>query len=598
MAGERVDQGFSRTETGNTTYLPDGLSPSLNTRTRYSSPLVRPLADYESEKYETVSLADDKSELESRRGAGLRSKSSSTIATEPEPPISRHTSRLIGTRSHLSERPYSYDGQHEEMDDVERQKTQDNRGEPEKDPNLIDWDSPDDPENPHNWSRGYKWFITAMLGMVTFVITFASSVFSTATQATAQNFNVSNEVMVLGTSLFVLGFAVGPPIWGPLSELYGRKYPLFFGFFVFAIFQIPVAVAQNLQTIMLCRFFGGMFGSAPLGIVGGQLTDFWGPLDRGIAMVTFAGATFIGPVAGPIVGGFIVNSHLGWRWTEYITAIMGFFFGAIGFLTVPETFAPVLLSRRATRIRFATKNWAVHAKRDEQQVDLKSITEKYLLRPFAMLLKEPILDLITIYMAIIYGILYLFFEAYPIAFQEQRGWNPGVGALPFLSITIGVILGGGIIIFTTKTRFAKKFKENNGVVVPEERLIPMIIGAFLFPAGMFWFAWTSSPNITWVPQVLAGIFIGAGVLMIFLQGLNYIIDCYLMYANSAIAANTFVRSGFGAGFPLFATAMYHTLGVNWATSVLGFITAAMFPVPILFFFYGARIRKMSRYAPT
>ncbi|KAF2448197.1 bicyclomycin resistance protein [Karstenula rhodostoma CBS 690.94] len=484
------------------------------------------------------------------------------------------------------------------MVDVEKQKTQDNQGEPEKDPDLIEWDGPDDPENPQNWSRGYKWFITGILGMVTFVITFASSVFSTATQVTAQHFNVSSEVMVLGTSLFVLGFAVGPPIWGPLSELYGRKYPLFFGFFIFAIFQIPVAVAQNLQTIMICRFFGGMFGSAPLGIVAGQLTDFWGALDRGVAMVTFAGATFIGPVAGPIVGGFIVNSHLGWRWTEYITAIMAFFFGSIGFLVVPETYAPVLLSRRASKIRFATKNWAIHAKLDEQQVDLKSIAEKYLLRPFVMLLKEPILDLVTIYMAVIYGILYLFFEAYPIAFQEERGWNPGVGALPFLSITIGVILGGGIIIFTTKTRFARKFKENNGVVVPEERLIPMIIGGFLFPAGMFWFAWTSSPNITWVPQVLSGIFIGAGVLMIFLQGLNYIIDCYLMYANSAIAANTFLRSGFGAGFPLFATAMYHTLGVNWATSVLGFITAALFPVPILFYFYGARIRKMSKYSHT
>ncbi|KAF2686298.1 MFS multidrug transporter [Lentithecium fluviatile CBS 122367] len=467
----------------------------------------------------------------------------------------------------------------------------------EKDLNLIDWDGHDDPENPMNFSRSHKWLITILLGLVTFCITFASSVFSSATQVTAQHFNVSNEVMILGTSLFVLGFAIGPPVWGPLSELYGRKYPMFIGFFIFAIFQIPVAVAQNLQTIMLCRFFGGVFGSAPLGIVGGQLTDFWGPLDRGIAMTIFAGATFIGPVAGPIVGGFIVQSHLGWRWTEYITAIMAFFFGTLGFLFIPETYPAVLLSRRAARIRFQTRNWAIHAKIDEQQVDLKNIAEKYLLRPFAMLVKEPILILITLYMSLIYGILYLFFEAYPIAFQEERGWNSGVGALPFLSITIGVLLGGSIIVFTTKTRFARKLS-HEGHVVPEERLIPMIIGGFLFPAGMFWFAWTSSPNITWIPQVLAGIPIGAGVLMIFLQGLNYIIDVYLMYANTAIAANTFLRSGFGAGFPLFATAMYHTLGVNWATSLLGFLTAALFPVPILFYIYGKKIRGMSRYSPT
>jgi DHA1 family multidrug resistance protein-like MFS transporter len=330
--------------------------------------------------------------------------------------------------------------------------------------------------------------------------------------------------------------------------------PLFFGFFIFAIFQIPVAVAQNLQTIMLCRFFGGFFGSAPLAIVGGTLTDFWEPIDRGIAVCIFAGATFIGPVAGPIVGGFVTQSYLGWRWTEYLTAIMGFFFGTVGFILVPESYPPTLLQQRAKKIRFETRNWAIHAKADEMQIDLKSISNKYIIRPFVMLFLEPILTLVTIYMALIYGILYLFFEAYPIAFQEQRGWNEGVGALPFISITIGVLIGAGIIVWTSKTRFARKMAKH-GRVIPEERLIPMIVGGFIFPAGMFWFAWTSSPHITWVPQVLAGIPIGAGVLMIFLQGLNYIIDVYLMNANSAIAGNTFVRSLFGAGFPLFATGM-------------------------------------------
>lgn len=330
--------------------------------------------------------------------------------------------------------------------------------------------------------------------------------------------------------------------------------PLFFGFFIFAIFQIPVAVAQNLQTIMLCRFFGGFFGSAPLAIVGGTLTDFWEPIDRGIAVCIFAGATFIGPVAGPIVGGFVTQSYLGWRWTEYLTAIMGFFFGTVGFILVPESYPPTLLQQRAKKIRFETRNWAIHAKADEMQIDLKSISNKYIIRPFVMLFLEPILTLVTIYMALIYGILYLFFEAYPIAFQEQRGWNEGVGALPFISITIGVLIGAGIIVWTSKTRFARKMAKH-GRVIPEERLIPMIVGGFIFPAGMFWFSWTSSPHITWVPQVLAGIPIGAGVLMIFLQGLNYIIDVYLMNANSAIAGNTFVRSLFGAGFPLFATGM-------------------------------------------
>lgn len=321
----------------------------------------------------------------------------------------------------------------------------------------------------------------------TFCVTFASSVFSTATVPTAILFGVSEEVMVLGTSLFVLGFAFGPIVWGPFSELYGRKIPLFTGFFIFAIFQVPVAVAQNIYTVMICRFFGGFFASAPLAIVGGSFVDFFGPIDRGIAVTIFSAATFIGPVAGPIVGGFVTQSYLGWRWTAWITCFMAFAFGTAGFLIVPETFAPVLLQRRAKKIRYQTRNWAIHAKADEKEVNLKEIGHKYLLKPFVMLSLEPILVLVTLYMALIYGILYLFFEVYPISFQEERGWNDGVGALPFLSITVGVLMGGALIIFVTKTRFARKLKEN-GQVVPEERLIPMMIGGAVLPVGLFWFA--------------------------------------------------------------------------------------------------------------
>ena len=464
--------------------------------------------------------------------------------------------------------------------------------------NLVGWDGPDDKENPMNWPRKKKYTVTVFYATLTFCLTFASSVFSTATMVTAKKFGVSNEVMTLGTSLFVLGFAVGPIVWGPLSELYGRKPPLFFGFFCFAIFQIPVAVAQNVETIMLCRFLGGFFGSAPLAIVGGALADFWGPVDRGFALGLFSGATFIGPVAGPIGGGFITMSYLGWRWTAWITLIIASFFGTAAFLICSESYAPVLLQRRAAKRRFETQNWAIHAPADEYPVDMKSIIEKYLYRPFKMLFMEPILTLITIYIAFIYGILYLFFEAYPIAFQESRGWNLGVGALPFIGITIGVVLGVGIIVYNSNTRFKRKMETNGGKPIPEERLIPMIVGAALLPVGLFWFAWTSNPHISWVPQVLAGIPIGAGVQMIFLQGLSYIIDVYLMHANSALAANTLVRSLAGGGFPLFATAMYHTLGVEWATSLLGFLTIAFFPVPILFFIYGKKIREMSKYSPT
>jgi len=331
--------------------------------------------------------------------------------------------------------------------------------------------------------------------------------------------------------------------------------------------------------------------------VGATMNDFWNPVDRGVAVALFSGAVFVGPVAGPIVGSFVVQSYLGWRWTEYITAIMAFSFGIIGFFVVDESFAPVLLQRKAKKLRYETRNWAIHAKADETEVNIKRILDTYLLRPFKMLVMEPILVFITLYMSLIYGILYLSFFAYPITFQVDRGWEEGIGSLPFLAIIIGVIFAAALIIFVTKTRFARKMKENHGRVVPEERLIPMIIGGAVLPAGLFWFAWTSSPNITWVPQVMAGIPIGMGIMLIFLQGLNYIIDVYKMNSASAIAANTFARSWVGAGFPLFATYMYNKLGVAWATSLLGFLAVALFPVPILFYIFGAKIRAKGKFVP-
>ena len=267
-------------------------------------------------------------------------------------------------------------------------------------------------------------------------------------------------------------------------------------------FQIATAVAQNLYTIFLCRFFGGFFGSAPLAVIGGALADMWGPVDRGYALCVFAGATFIGPAVAPVVGGFVVQQGPtlagteSWRWTEYLTAILAFALGITSFFIVPETFAQRLLHDKAQRIRFETKNWAVHSKQDEQRLTVGNIAEKYLLRPATMLVLEPILVLITVYMSLIYGILYLFFEAFPIAFQEERGWSPGVGSLPFLALLLGVLLGAGIISYFTKYRFARRLREE-GKVVPEERLVPMFVGGVLVSEDFPFFACVSTARGTY-----------------------------------------------------------------------------------------------------
>lgn len=208
------------------------------------------------------------------------------------------------------------------VDDASHQDVEEDAG-GQRDVNLIQFDGPDDPGNPMNWGKRFKWTTTVVLAGMTFVTTFTSAIFSTAIDGTSKKFHVSTEVMTLGTSIFLLGFTFGPIVWGPLSELYGRRVPLLIGTLTMCLFQVGVAVAQNIHTIMICRFFAGLFGSAPLAVVGGSLADFWDPVERGVTVGIYSMCTFVGPVAAPIIGGYIAESYLGWRWTEYIAVIMG-----------------------------------------------------------------------------------------------------------------------------------------------------------------------------------------------------------------------------------------------------------------------------------
>lgn len=204
--------------------------------------------------------------------------------------------------------------------------------------------------------------------------------------------------------------------------------------------------------------------------------------------------------------------------------------------------------------------------------------------------------LITLYMSFLYGLLFLFFEGFPVSFVEQRGWKPQIGSLSFLSLFVGILLGLTGMITWSLTIFVRQVNSTPGTVVPERRLPPMMVGAVGLPIGLFWFAWTGNPSIHWSAEVVAPALVSASMFAIFISGLKYIVDVYLIYANSAISANTVVRSCFGAGFPLFANSMYHRLGFSWATTLLAFLAVAMAPVPVILHLFGQRIRMWSRMA--
>ncbi|KAF2145738.1 uncharacterized protein K452DRAFT_265037 [Aplosporella prunicola CBS 121167] len=469
---------------------------------------------------------------------------------------------------------------------------------PEREEYVVEFDGIDDPLHAQNWPLKKKLLTAAMLGYTTMTAAFGSSIFSAATRVVASKYGVSTEVGVLGVSLYVLGFATGPILWAPASELYGRRLPLVISSFGFSIFFIACATAANLQTVLISRFWSGFFGACPLTVVAAVFSDMFDNRTRGIAITVFSMTVFTGPLLAPFTGGFITMSYLGWRWTEYIVAFMGFLGFGLNLLFLNETYPPVILVSKASELRRRTKNWGIHAKQEEIEVDLRELLEKNFSRPLKMLFTEPIVLLLSIYMSFVYGILYLFLTAYPIVFQQIHGMNLGVGGLPYFGMIIGQLLAGTFIVIR-QPKYQRKLAANNNVPIPEWRLPEVIIGGVSFSVGLFWFAWTGyTKDIHWIVPTLSGLCSGFGLMSIFLQALNYLVDAYLMFAASAIAANTFLRSLCGAGFPLFATYMFQGMGVQWAGTLLGCVAAVLVPVPVVFYLYGEKIRQKSNFAPT
>ncbi|TVY91282.1 putative transporter [Lachnellula willkommii] len=469
---------------------------------------------------------------------------------------------------------------------------------PDRDEYVVEFEGPDDPMHAQNWPMKKKVLTAIMLGYTTLVSAFTSSIFSTATKTVAKQYHVSTEVGLLGLSFYVLGFAFGPIVWAPLSELRGRRLPLVISMFGFSIFQIAVASAKDLQTILLCRFWGGMFGAAPLAIVAAVFSDMFDNKTRGLAITVFSMTVFTGPLLAPFIGGFIVESYLGWRWTEWLTAIMGFAAFFLNLFFLEETYPPVILITKAAEIRRRTRNWGIHAKQEEIEIDFRELIIKNFTRPLRLLATEPIVLLLSLYMAFIYGLLYLFLTAYPIVFQQIHGFSGGIGGLPYFGMIVGMVSAGIYIVLLTP-QYNRKLAANNDVPIPEWRLLPVVIGGISFAAGLFWFGWSGyRKDIHWIVPTLSGLLTGFGLLSIFLQSLNYLVDAYLMFAASAIAANTFLRSLAGAGFPMFSQYMFKALHVNWAGTLLGFVALALVPIPICFIIYGERIRGRSAFAPT
>ncbi|KAL5612607.1 hypothetical protein BROUX41_004298 [Berkeleyomyces rouxiae] len=453
---------------------------------------------------------------------------------------------------------------------------------------------PNDPENPKNWSKAFRWYCTMVVAVTCFVVAFSSSVITPGISGVMERFDVSREVALLTITVFVVGFGVGPMVFAPLSEIYGRRIVYAITLFVAVIFIIPCAVATNITTLIVCRAIDGIAFSAPMTLVGGTLADMWKNEERAVPMAAFSAAPFLGPAIGPLVGGYLYDGS-SWRWLYYIQIIMAGIIWVLITFTMPETYTPTILARRAERLRRETgsEEWVT-----EQELDKRPIGETlvvFILRPFRLLFGELIVLLISLYMSVLYGLLYMFFIAFPIVYGKGKGYSNGTTGLMFIPLAVGVLLSALCSPIVNK-HYIKLSAKHNGRPPAEVRLIPMMCSCWFIPVGLFVFAWTSYPRLSWVGPALGGFPVGFGFIFLYNSANNYLVDSYQHQAASVLAAKTFIRSIWGASCVLFTGQMYDRLGDQWASSLLAFLALACCLIPFLFWMYGARIRASSKYA--
>ncbi|KAI5807347.1 major facilitator superfamily domain-containing protein [Peziza echinospora] len=470
----------------------------------------------------------------------------------------------------------------------------------EKDPFHVGWEGGDaDPRNPRSWSKTKKWIITFIVSGCALCVTCASSIYAATYDNLLTEFpGTPREEAIAGLSTFLAGLATGPMLLAPLSEFYGRRPIFIYSFLFFIIFLIPCAEAHNMATLLIGRFLNGFAGSAFMSVSGGAIGDMWFGSELGAPMMIFTAAPFVGPELGPLIGGFI-NQNLDWRWTFYVLIIWAAVMLVLILAFSPETYHPVLLKQKAQKLRKETGEQRYWSELERLNKSIPHTIALSVARPFQLLWFEPMVLLLCLLTALLLGILYLFFQAFPLVFGKVHHMDLQTSGLTFLGLFVGMV--AGILTDPLWRKQYIKLVASRGPggesgSIPEFRLPPAIFGVVLVPIGMFWFGFTTYPSIHWIVPIIGSAFFAMGTLLVFSGIFTFLVQAYPLYAASALAANAIMRCTFAAVFPLFSLQLYEKLGNQWATALLSFMALALAPLPYIFFRYGERIRKNSRYA--
>ncbi|POY71076.1 hypothetical protein BMF94_5833 [Rhodotorula taiwanensis] len=474
---------------------------------------------------------------------------------------------------------------------------------------LVDWEE-NDQYNPNDWSGRKQWTVAAQVSLMTLVVYIGSAIYTAGEQGIAAKYGVSQTVAILGLTLFILGYGIGPMFFSPLQETphLGRNPVYWMGLFLFVLLQIPIVLPKNLTCLLIFRFLTGFFGSPILATGGASMGDIFRPNKLPYAMGVWSTGAVLGPIMGPVIAGFPAML-VGWRWPIYELIWLSGFGLLVFTFFLPETYGPTILLRRAERLRKLTGNDLIKTRWELENPDGASILKMGAnqIKMAFVLISEPAVFYSDLYIGLLYSIFYLWFEAFPIVFAEYHGMNLGVSQLPFLGFVVTGAMTLTAYMLYQKYYFIPKQEKSGWKERPELVLKAALFATPFIPVSLLRslkdtgalryttesiFGWTgNSPSTHWIGPTIGAALYFPGIFFAFQCILLYLQASYPTVAASILAGNDLFRSSMAAGFPFF----FKNLGVGPACSLLAGLNI-LFMIPLyLLYFYGDRLRKRSKY---
>ncbi|KAF9875581.1 hypothetical protein CkaCkLH20_06962 [Colletotrichum karsti] len=463
------------------------------------------------------------------------------------------------------------------------------------DENVVDWDGPQDPRNPLNWSARLRYGHVVIVSLLSLVVNLAATMMAPGMEYVVRDIHITSQTIgTLSVTIYLLGFALGPLIISSASEMHGRLIVYHVCNVLFIAFIVGTALSKTVPQLLIFRVLSGIAGSAPMTIGGGTIADVIPSEARGPAGALFALGPLMGPVLGPVIGA-VMATREGWRWTFWLMTIMSSVISLIALIFLRETHPNILLSRKADGLRRETGNQELFSKLDRRLTPSQILVGAFV-RTGKLLIFSPVVLIMSVYVGLVFGLLYLLFTTITPIFQGVYGFGAEIVGLAYLGIGIGELCS--LFVFgTLSDRVSKWRAKSEGRSVPEHRLILMIWFAPSMTIGFFIYGWTAYYEVHWIAPIIGTFFIGFGAFFVILPAQIYLVDVFgSEAAASALGANILLRCLFGAFLPLAGTKMYETLNYGWGNTLLGFLSLAFVPAPMLFYNGSIRVNASeSRY---